>query len=154
MVKFASICLSLLVTFALGACGGSSKKPPPAAELPAAPSAKTKVSGDAAAEQKAETIASVECLRRYAKNRKGIRLDGQPAVVGTLPTRNVIAMAMYGPKGGARAGELRVLKKHPAYSAYNSPDDKILVVFVRKVSPGSPDFAAGDTCQRAAAAAG
>lgn len=155
MGKLAYLGVSLLLLLGLGACGSDKKaKTAASSPAPATPVTDTKVPGDAKAEQRAETIAAVECLRRYAKNRRGIRLYGRPAVVGTLPSRNVIVMAMYGPKGGARGGEVRILKEHPTYSAYNSPDDKILVVYVGKVSPGSPDFRAGDTCQRAAAAAG
>lgn len=146
-----AICVAFLLGLGAGACG-SDKKTTTAATSAATSS--TSAQSSAALDQKAETAAAAGCLAHYAKRLRGIRLDGRPAVAGTLPTRNVIAMAMYGPAGGARIGELRTLKANPSYSAYNSPDDKILVVFVRKVAPGSPDFVAGDTCQRAASAAG
>ncbi len=157
MAKLAATSVSLLLALGLGACG-SGKKADTAATTStptsSTPATKTKVSGNATPEQRAETIAAVACLSRYAKKLKGAKQYGQPAVAGLLPTRNVIVLAMYGAKGGARAGEVRILKEHPSYAAYNSPDDKILVFFARKVVPGSPDFKTGDMCQRAAAAAG
>lgn len=151
MRSSASICAALCLVLGIGACG-SERKTDTAPK--SASSGSDRAASSAKLDQKAETAAAAACLSHFAKKLSGIRLDGRPAVAATLPTRNVIAMAMYGPAGGARAGEVRTLKANPTYSAYNSPDDKILVVFVRKVRPGSPDFAAGDTCQRAASAAG
>jgi hypothetical protein len=153
--KLAAIGTSLLLAMGVGACGSDKKAGTGAAPAGSGtPAPKTSVSGDASSEQRAETVGAVACLSRYAKKLKGARQYGQPAVAGLLPTRNVIVLVMYGPKGGARAGEEKILRAHPSYAAYNSPDDKILVFFARKVVPGSPDFKTGDMCQRAASAAG
>jgi len=146
------MCVLLSLASGLTACGSDKK----AEASPAGDTAPdtSKGAGTASSAQRTETIAAVACLSRFTKRLKGAKQYGQPAVAGLLPTRNIVVLTMYGPKGGARAGEARLLKDHPNYEAYNSADDKILVFFARKVVPGSAEFKAGDTCQRQAAAAG
>lgn len=151
MRKIVVAFIAVLLASGLGACGGSDKKKTPPTASTAQPTTTSSTPG-VSTEQKAETTVAAQCLDRFSKKIKGTQQYAKPAILGYLKSGNVVALVMYGPKGGARTGEKQIIKEHPKFDAYHSPNDKILIFYGRK--PSSGDFKIGDTCQKAAGAAG
>jgi hypothetical protein len=180
MKRLATLCLAAGLALTIAACGGSTKTVTTAATPPSTPSTPSTTtttpptdtqgtqggqgtqgttstqqgqgSGGVSDAQRAETRAAAKCLVTKSRKIKGSQQYGKPAILGYLPSGNVVALVLYGPSGGAKAGEAQITREHPKFDAYNSPNDKILIFYGRKADKS--DFNIGNVCQKEASAAG
>jgi hypothetical protein len=154
VIRSALLCLCCCSPLGFAGCGGSDKKSGTSAASSSTPvrTTGTQPAPRVGASQTAELRSAAACLLRFTRKLQGKQVLGKPAVFAVLKGGNKIALVLYGKAGGA-AGDLAAVRKaQPKYSVFQSPDGQVLTFYPQK--PDRVDSHIGNTCARAAVAAG